>query len=138
MKIVFSKISSTLLALLVLFSTFSFTVEKHYCGEFLVSISYFGNSVNCGDEEGEEDCDDPQVIKKKKCCKDEIQQIQGQDDLKNSFEKFDIQKQQFVVAFLSSYYNLFADFNKQINLNEFYTPPNLNLDLQVLYEVYII
>lgn len=138
MRNLFSKISSTLLALLVLFSTFSFTVEKHYCGDFLVSVSYFGDGEDCSGEAGEEDCDDPEVIKKKNCCKDEVEQVQGQDDLKNTVEKFDIQKQQFIVAFLSSYYNLFVENYEQTNTNEFYSPPNLDLDLQVLHEVYII
>ncbi len=127
-----------LLALLVLFSTFSFTVKKHYCGEFLVNVSYFGGDQGCGDELGEEDCDDPQIIKKKNCCKDEITQVKGQEELKNSVEKFDLEKQQFLIAFITSFNSLFSEDIQQVNLNEYYSPPNLNLDLQVLYEVYLI
>ena len=82
MKSTLQKIGSTLLALLVLFSTFSFTVEKHYCGDFLVDVSFFGDAQDCAEELGEEDCDSPQVIQKKKCCKDEVEKIEGQDDLK--------------------------------------------------------
>ncbi|WP_299617362.1 hypothetical protein [uncultured Tenacibaculum sp.] len=138
MKSSITKISSILLALLVLLSTFSFTVKKHYCGEFLVGVSYFGGDQGCGDEAGEEDCDDPQIIKKKNCCKDEITQVEGQEELKNSAEKFDLEKQQFLVAFITSYNDLFLEEAEQVNLNEYYSPPNLNLDLQVLYEVYLI
>ena len=46
MKQILSKISYFTLALLVLFSTFSFTVDKHYCGE-KVRIKSERSSGNC-------------------------------------------------------------------------------------------
>lgn len=138
MKSTLQKIGSTLLALLVLFSTFSFTVEKHYCGDFLVDVSFFGDAQDCAEELGEEDCDSPQVIQKKKCCKDEVEKIEGQDDLKNSIEKFDLEKQQFLVAFIQSYKSLFLAESQQKKENIHHIPPKLIKDLQVLHEVYII
>lgn len=138
MKQFFTKISSFILAFLVFFSTLSFTVEKHFCGGFLVDISYFGNSQGCAGE-GEEDCDNPEVIAKKNCCKDEIQQIKGQDKLqKSSVEKITLQKVQFLLAFVTSYNNLFAISQKQIVPNQHYFPPEVVDDLQVLHEVFII
>jgi len=50
MKRSFTKITSSLLALLVLLSTLSFTVESHYCGDFLVDVSYVGQADGCGME----------------------------------------------------------------------------------------
>ena len=47
MKTYLLKIASSLMALFVLFSTFSFTVEKHYCGEFLMDVSFTGAADNC-------------------------------------------------------------------------------------------
>lgn len=138
MKTVITKIASTLLALLVLFSTFSLTVEKHYCGDFLVAISFFGEANNCADELEEDDCDSPQVIEEKNCCKDEIQNIEGQDDLRNSIEKFNLKKQQLVAAYLFSYKYIFESSVKEEREYSFYLPPKLIKDLHVLHEVYII
>ena len=45
------KISTTLLSLLVLFSSMSFTIDEHYCGTNLMDVSYFGDADNCGSEE---------------------------------------------------------------------------------------
>ncbi|TYP97847.1 hypothetical protein C7447_10312 [Tenacibaculum adriaticum] len=139
MKAIFTKISSFTLALLVLLSTFSLTIEKHFCGDFLVNVSYFGKAQGCADEMGKGDCDALSVVKKKKCCKDEIQQIEGQDDFQNtSTEKFDLKQQQFALAFVVSYNNLFKDLEKQIVPHKDYSPPNLVTDIQVLHEVFII
>ena len=48
-KLVF-KIASFLLAVLVCLSTLSFTVDKHYCGDFLVDVSFTGDASDCGME----------------------------------------------------------------------------------------
>ena len=92
MKQVISKISSFLLALLVLFSTFSFTVEKHYCGEFLMDVSYVGNADDCGMDM------EKVVSSKKNCCKDEVHHIEGQDELQQlTFDDLDFEKQHFFI-----------------------------------------
>ncbi len=126
------------MALLVLVSTFSLTIEKHFCGDFLVDISYFGNSEGCAEELGEEDCDTSETIQKKNCCKDEVEQIKGQEDLQTATKKITIEKQQFIIAFVSSYNNLFIAFKKQIVPHKNYSPPNLVADIRVLHEVFII
>lgn len=138
MKSVFTKISSTLLALLVLLSTFSLTIEKHFCGDFLVDISYFGSTQGCADEEGDDSCDDPKTIAKKKCCTDQVHEIEGQDDLSTHSIKKITLKEQFALAFTISYYNLFVNIEKQVVPHKHYSPPNLVADIQVLHEVFII
>tara|TARA_R110002033_G_scaffold155892_1_gene192145 strand:+ start:131 stop:289 length:159 start_codon:yes stop_codon:yes gene_type:complete len=45
----FYKIASFLMALLVLFSTFSFTVDKHFCGNTLVDTAVFGKGESLCD-----------------------------------------------------------------------------------------
>ena len=77
-KLVF-KIASISLAFLVLFSTLSFTVEKHYCGDFLVDVAYVGHADGCGME-----MDARSKTTKKSCCKDELHKIEGQDELQQS------------------------------------------------------
>ena len=77
MKEFLVKISSFLLAFLVLISTFSFTVDSHYCGDFLIEVSFTGETECCGMK-----MDTTSKIKKKNCCKHEVQKIEGQDELK--------------------------------------------------------
>ena len=138
MKSNFTKIAAIILALLVLLSTFSLTIEKHFCGDFLVSVSYFGNADGCGDELDNDDCDLPSVVKSKKCCTDQTQEIEGQDDLRTtSIEKITL-KQQFALAFAITYNNLFANKKQQIVLHKNYPSPNLISNIQVLHQVFII
>lgn len=138
MKTKIHKISSFFLALLVLLSTFSVTIEKHFCGDSLVDISYFGYSEGCATI-GEEDCDNPEVIAVDNCCKDEVEYIDGQEELKTtSEEKFNVKQQHFLLAFTVSYLNLFQGFSEKRLVNSNYLPPQITLDLQVLHEVFII
>ena len=51
MREVFRKIASVSVALLVLFSTMSFSVDMHYCGDHLVDFS-FSDSVEYLYDEG--------------------------------------------------------------------------------------
>ena len=77
------KVFSVALALLVLFSTVSFTIEKHFCGDVLVDVSMFVEADKCGMEAMES-------LQQKSCCKDEIEVIQGQNELKvSSFDDLD-------------------------------------------------
>src|SRR5690606_15745695 len=78
MKKFFLKITSFLLAFLVLLSTVSFTVEKHFCGSFLVDTALFSSADSCGMEVKQDDgylC----TVTKTSCCSDETILIQGQD-----------------------------------------------------------
>lgn len=131
-KQVLHKTFSALLALLVLFSTVSFTIEKHYCGETLVDVSIFTESEKCAMEALE-------IEMKKTCCKDEVDFVKGQDVLKlSSFEDFNFEQQQFITSFTWAYINLFKGLPKQIIPHKDYSPPNLVTDIQVLDQVFII
>lgn len=121
-----------LLALMVLFSTVSFTVEKHFCGDVLVDVSVFTDVEKCAMEAME-------MKQKKSCCKDEVDVVKGQDELKfNSFEDLDFEQQQFLNAYTYSCINLFEGLPKQIIPHKDYSPPNLIQDIQVLDEVFLI
>lgn len=126
------KVFSITLALLVLASTLSFAIEKHFCGDVLVDVSVFTPADKCSMEALE-------ILQKKTCCKDEVDIIQGQKELKFSgFEDLDFQQQQFVTAFGFSYLNLFeSTLEKNIPYNN-YSPPNLVTDIQVLDQVFLI
>ena len=134
MKPFFSKIASVSLAFLVLFSTFSFTVEKHYCGDFLVDVSYLGETEGCGME-----MDSIDAVKKKNCCKDEVENIEGQDELQQSSNiKLDFKNQQFLTAFLVSYQDVFIKKESKKIGDTTFSPPDKLLDYQVLYQTFLI
>jgi hypothetical protein len=131
MKQVFLKITSFLLALLVCLSTFSFTVEKHYCGDFLVDVSFIGAAASCGMENG--------AVIKKNCCKDEIHQIEGQHELlQASIDDFNFQKQQSLVSFSVFCRDLFiVNESTELAYNDL-CPPDLPKNYRVLYQSFLI
>ncbi|WP_298554448.1 hypothetical protein [uncultured Algibacter sp.] len=132
LKQLLHKTFSISLAIIVLFSTVSFTIEKHYCGDVLVDVSVFSEAEKCGMEALE-------ILQKKSCCKDEIDVIKGQDELKVSFfEELDFEQQQFITAFVYSYINGFESLPKQTIPHKDYSPPNLVADIQVLDQVFLI
>lgn len=131
-KLFLHKTFSVLLTFLVLFSTVSFTIEKHYCGDVLVDVSVFVEAEKCEMEALE-------ILQKKTCCKDEINVIQGQDELKfSSFDDLEFEQQLFLASFIYSYVNLFEGLSQQIVPHKNYSPPNLVRDIQVLNDTFLI
>ena len=134
MKSIFTKITSTFIALLVLFSTFSFTVESHYCGEFLIDVSITGNTEVCSSDIAA----DASIVLKD-CCSDEVHQIVGQDELQqNTVTKFDFQNKQFLTAFCVSYADLFTEITSENSFYKDFSPPDIPLDYQVSYQTFLI
>ena len=126
------------MALLLLLSTISWKVEKHYCMGRLMDTAFFVDVDDCGMDMALSNMDNPEFEKENPCCDDEVVVIEGQDDLKLSFNDLDIGQQTFLVAFTHSYIDLFSNLQQQRGLNEFYPPPLLVKDLQLLDEVYLI
>ncbi|WP_256935159.1 HYC_CC_PP family protein [Olleya sp. HaHaR_3_96] len=126
---------SIVMALVVLVSTLSFTIESHYCGEHLVDISIFTKAKQCGVDVATTDV----TVKTKGCCKNEIEVITGQDQLKiNTFDDLQFSTQYFIKSFVYTYSQLFKRVPKQSIPHKNYAPPNLIIDFQVLHDVYII
>ncbi|TCK67281.1 hypothetical protein DFQ05_1055 [Winogradskyella wandonensis] len=124
---------SVALAVLVLFSTFSFTVEKHYCGDNLIDVAIFSEAKSCGMEIESE----PKL--KKTCCKDIVDVIEGQDELQSvTFDDLDFPTQVFLRAFVQAYIVNFESLPKQIIPHRDYVPPNLIRDIQLLNDVFLI
>ncbi len=137
MKAILHKIMAITMAWVVLFSTMSFTVDKHYCGDILIDVALFKEAESCGmmmamasmssDDMPEMDC-----------CHNEQIVIKGQDELKQSFEKINLEQQQFLVAFYDSYIHLFKISEPQAVPFDGYPPPDIVTDLHILYEQYLI
>lgn len=122
---------SVALALLVLFSTVSFTIEKHFCGDILVDMSFFTEADKCAMESEE-------IALKKSCCKDEIDVVEGQNELILSYDDMDFEQLQFITSYVYSYINLFEGAPKKIIPHKGYSPPNLVKDICVLDQVFLI
>nr|WP_317042524.1 hypothetical protein [Lacinutrix venerupis] len=127
------KILSFTMAFVVLFSTLSFTVESHYCGSSLVDTAIFTKAKVCGEDITS---DAPAM---KGCCKNEIEVVKGQDNLKlNVFDDLDLSQQLFITSFVYAYTALFESLPKQIIPHKNYSPPNLVFDIQLLDDVFLI
>ncbi|WP_083253430.1 HYC_CC_PP family protein [Flavivirga aquatica] len=135
-KVLLHKGFSAILALLVLFSTVSFTIEKHFCGDVLVDVSIFTEVEKCAMEAYEIALE---KITKIPCCKDKIDVVKGQDELKmSSFDDLDLEQQRFIIVYTYSYTNLLEYLQKEIIPHKDYSPPNLVTNIQVLDQVFII
>ncbi|TXG36565.1 HYC_CC_PP family protein [Seonamhaeicola maritimus] len=119
------------LALLVLCSTISVTIEKHFCGDTLIDVSLFAEAEKC-------DMETEEMALKKTCCKDEIDVVEGQNELIVSFDDLDFEQQLFITSLVYSYVNLFEGEPKKIIPHKDYSPPNLVKDICVLDQVFLI
>ena len=118
-----------MMAILVLSSTFSFAVGKHFCGDFLIDSSIFSETKKCSSENHT----------KKPCCKDTLDLIEGQDELQQAIElQVDFDAQLFVIAFAAVLQNLFEYEPKQKIPFQYYEPPDLVVDIQLMDAVFLI
>lgn len=139
MKTFIYKISSVLLAFVVLLSTVSFTVEKHYCKGHLVDVSYFGNANDCSSLDEDADHCEKGDRCHKNCCKDEIKHLENQQDLQqSSIKKLSLDNQTLIVAFVLVKTGFFEWFDTQYVSALAYKPPKITSKLHILHEVYLI
>lgn len=136
MKQLFRNIASILMAFVVLFSTMSFTYSEHYCGDFLVDTALFSKAESCGMEIEKTSPNKDCSIKKDNCCEDIVKQIEGQSNLKIDFSKLTFEQQKIVVSYTYSYLNSFESVDTKINAFEDYSPPLVDKDISVLYQVF--
>jgi len=137
MKQVFHKIMSLLMAFVVFFSTLSFTVNMHYCGDTLVDTAIFHKAKGCGMEmqkPSTEGC----AITKKNCCDDEQLIVDGQNELQLQVDTISFEQQLFVASFVYTYISLFQGLDKNISSYEEYKPPLVIRQLYKIDETYLI
>ncbi|WP_142785836.1 HYC_CC_PP family protein [Changchengzhania lutea] len=137
MKKTFYKISSFLMALLVMLSTVSFTIESHYCGDILVDASFFGTVETCGmDSLQAKSTKD--TLERKHCCNNEQITINGQNELSVSFNNLTNDQQIFVASFVYAYINLFEGLENKASSFSEYPPPLIVKNIYKLDETYLI
>lgn len=139
MKQIALKIASVSMALLVLCSTLSYTVEQHYCGNFLADSSWFGHAKSCGMEVLQTNsktagCELVQTG----CCSNKIFHIEGQDELNSAAHQWAFEPLHFDAVPSTAYQLLpLLDGDEQVTF-EHYVPPIIVRNVQVLHQTFLI
>ena len=135
-----NKLIAIIIALVVLFTSFSFTVEKHVCMGEVTNTSYFSDADYC--EMAVDECDtndlDGSNIQNEGCCSNVQDLIPGNQNVQQALDKLEVNDIQFILAFTYTYQNLF---NEKENISPFvnYSPPILvDKDICVLYQTFLI
>ena len=126
------------MAIVVLFSTMSFTIDMHYCGDTLMDAAIFQKAKACGMEMEAAATSSICSMVKKDCCKEDQIIVKGQDELKISFEKLSIDQQFFVASFVYTFINLFESIEQKAIAFKEYSPPNVIKQIYKLDETYLI
>lgn len=135
----FQNIISVIMAVLVLFSTFSFTVDKHYCGGILIDSAIFSKAESCGMDSMQQDVTSGNPEMKDHSCSNKQIAVKGQKELKHhSSQDLDFHTQVFVASFYISYQDLFEGLPEQIIPFKDYSPPLLVSDIQLKDQVFLI
>lgn len=139
MKSVIHKSLAVFMAGVVLFTTMSFAVDVHYCGNTMVDFSFVQKADTCGMEKLSpiSSCENSS-INEKSCCKDEQFVKQGQQDLKISFDQLSFGQQIFVASFAYSYISLFEATQSTDAAFVTLPPPFIERDVQVLHQTFLI
>ncbi len=131
----FQQLISVTMALLVLISTLSVSIEKHYCGDNLIDVAIFSDAQKCESDVA----DKGTKLMTQSCCKDVVDLLEGQDEL--SLKKTKVLNTNQKV-FIMSFAYVFSGLNyleAQNNITfKHYTPPKAVRDIQVLNEVFLI
>ncbi|MDC1465841.1 hypothetical protein N8387_09210 [Polaribacter sp.] len=125
------KIVSILMAFVVVFTTLSFTVDMHFCGDTLVETAVFQKVKGCGmelEKPSKDDC----VVKSNNCCNDKKLTIDGQQELQISVNAFSFEQPLYVSSILNTSKEFSKVIDKNILLYKGYT---LQLVIRQLYKI---
>lgn len=138
MKQLFHKILSISLALIVLLSSFSFTINKHICGGEVANVTLFISADNCGMDMQvckNEVSKKQTVIEKEPCCSDISELIKGNDNNQQAKQyQLEIPQMEFLTAFVYTFITKFKETtNSQYVM---YKPPLVYKNIQTLFQVF--
>lgn len=136
MKFFRSKLSAFIASMLLFFSTGAFAIDMHFCGDHLVDLGFFDEDARCGmllpGQEGA--C----PMSFMDCCEDTKFAQAGADDV----YAVDIipELSQIEDDFVHRGYTFWTSFdpNGEAELIQYYVPPDLFRDVQVLYEQFLL
>jgi hypothetical protein len=134
------KILAILMSFVVLLSTTSFAITKHYCGDTLVDTAIFSQASSCGmenDKISTNSASDCTTIKKD-CCSNEQLLIDGQDEVQLQVDKITFSQEFFIASFIYTYINLFENLENTVASYGGYKPPLVIKDIFKIDETYLI
>ena len=132
----FQKVISSVMALLLLLSTVSWTLDKHICLGRVVDVALFSKAKDCGMAAAMAAFENEAI--ENSCCDDESVTIHGQDDLKITYQDVNIAPDVFTLGDSPNYLNIDFGPDLYLVLNEYYPPPKIVKDIQLLDEVFLI
>jgi len=134
---IFRQIASLCLALIVMMSTLSFTISKHYCSNILVDTAIVQPAKTCGMHDKDHDKKE-RHDKKDGCCDEDIKIIEGQDELKVSSLDFNLEIPAQIAVFTLIYVfpEIYTFKGEKIFNN--YQPPDYACNFQILNQVFLI
>ena len=104
----------------------------------LVDLAFFADAEDCGMSMDIMNDDDSTMQQESSCCSEEVIFVDGQDDLKMSFDNLSFDQQLFVTSFAYSYINLFEGLEENVTLYEEYKPPLVIRQIYKIDETYLI
>lgn len=119
-------------------STMSFTVDKHYCGDYLVDIAIFKEAKTCGMKVVESSAECGDNVMKASCCTNEQILVEGQDDIQDNVVELTYEQQLFLTSFIYAVFDLYQPNDTSTSKFLGHPPPLLKKDFQVLYETFLI
>jgi hypothetical protein len=120
---------------MVMVSTLSFTVSKHYCSNILVDTAVVKPAKSCGMHDQNQNQHNKE---KDSCCDDEVKLIEGQDELHVSGFDFSLDVPVEFVTFSFVYvFSPAYDFKPDVPFKK-YHPPEYTSDFQILHQVFLI
>lgn len=134
----FHKTFALFMTTLVLFSTMSFTVDMHFCGDMMVDYAIVHSATTCGMEHEPTQNSCENAVQDNSCCTDKQLVIEGQNEIKATFHTLSFEQQVFLTTFCHSYIYVFDVLDTNIIPFRDYKPPLLIRDIQKLHETYLI
>ena len=124
------------MAILVLVSALSFSVQHHFCGDTLVDSAIFTETKKC--------CPDSKISQlsmqqQKGCCEDKQEIVEGIDILKLDVSNENSTESEFQLLPILNVYKDLDVFSVSHETDSFcYSPPDLILNLTVYHQVFLI
>lgn len=147
------RFTALIMAFMMFFTSVGLTMDMHYCGGELKSVSFFGKAKTCHDMAGKsetptKDCPHQKKMAAEKkgcsedkgCCSNKTVQLQSDQDQKVQTNDFVVSKQlkQFVIAYVAVFFA--NDFGLQREVANFshYKPPLIQRDIPVLNQTFLL
>jgi hypothetical protein len=141
MKQKLHKITSIFLALIVLFSSFSYTVNKHVCGDRVIDTTLFVSPDSCGMEMGV--CDNKTQFSKNElsiseedCCQNISVLVKGNDTNQQAQDYTpSLQQIEFVAVFVYSFILKTQNTTELFSFTLYKSPP-VFIDIQSFFQIF--